>query len=507
MTRIGAVWCPDWPVVAIGSDIGWPTAIVIADRVFACSASARALGVRRGQRKREAQALAPDLQVFARDPELEARAFEPVAAAIEAVVPGVEILRPGLVVLRAKGAARYFGGEQPLIAALTAAVLDIDVECQVGIADARFAATVAATHGHVVPPGQTAAFLAPLAITMIDEPELTDLLLRLGIRTLGDFAALSVEDVIARFGPIGLAAYRRASGLDAQPSLGRVPPVDMSVETVFDPPIERVDTASFLAKSLADELHQQLDRHSFVCTRLSIEAWTEAGEHLARNWSYDGGFAATAIADRVRWQLDGWLTGSMVSDHGKPTSGVTRLRLVPQQVVPNGLQLPAWGSSTGDEKERADRAVARVQGLLGPDAVVTAVVGAGRDPAEQVRYIPWGEPRTTDPADAHPWPGRLPAPAPATVCTKRLPALLTTNAGTPVVVTARCRLAGEPAALVVEQQRHAVTGWSAPWPLETRWWDTPAARRCARLQVSTDDGGAWLLVTANGEWYVEAIYD
>ena len=34
----------------------------------------------------------------------------------------------------------------------------------------------------------------------LDRPELTDLLRRLGLRTLGDFAALPAADVLARFG-------------------------------------------------------------------------------------------------------------------------------------------------------------------------------------------------------------------------------------------------------------------------------------------------------------------
>ncbi|HYH28911.1 MAG TPA: DNA polymerase Y family protein, partial [Pseudonocardia sp.] len=101
--RVLALWCPDWPVVAGAAEAGLPAArpaaVLASHRVVACSATARAQGVRRGLRRREAQARCPDLAVLARDPERDARCFEPVAAAVEELAPGVEVVRPGLVAL------------------------------------------------------------------------------------------------------------------------------------------------------------------------------------------------------------------------------------------------------------------------------------------------------------------------------------------------------------------------------------------------------------------------
>src|SRR5207247_687602 len=75
---------------------------------------------------------------------------------------------------------------------------------------------------------------------------------------------------------------------------------------------------------------------------------------------------AAALADRVRWQLDGWLTTTWAD---RPTGGIALLRLVPDEVVPDdGRQLGFWGGAR-EADERAARAVARLQGLLGPDAV------------------------------------------------------------------------------------------------------------------------------------------
>ena len=74
-------------------------------------------------------------------------------------------------------------------------------ECQIGIADGPFAASIAARATptpHVVLSGDTAAFLEPLSVTMLEQPDITDVMLRLGITTLGQLAALPLRDVVGR---------------------------------------------------------------------------------------------------------------------------------------------------------------------------------------------------------------------------------------------------------------------------------------------------------------------
>src|ERR687892_52214 len=214
------VWCPDWPVVAAGVPPDVPAAVVHANRVIACSPAARAEGVLPGLRRREAQGRCPELELLAHDPARDARAFEPVLVAVEELTPWVEVLRPGACAFPARGAARYHGGEPALAVTVTAAVhaaLGGRGGCRVGIADGTFAAGLAARHHAIVPPGGSRAFLAPLPVTALDRPDLADLLVRLGLRTLGDLAALPRADLAARFGPEGARASRLASGLDGQP--------------------------------------------------------------------------------------------------------------------------------------------------------------------------------------------------------------------------------------------------------------------------------------------------
>jgi protein ImuB len=525
-TRTAALWCPDWPVVAAAAAEGLaahvPAAIVYANRVVACSEVARADGVRRGLRRREAQARCPELVVLGHDPGRDARAFEPVVAAVEELAPGVEVLRPGLCVFAARGPARYFGGEEAVAERIVDQVAHVcGVEALLGIAEGVFAATLAARRPTIVAPGRSRVFLAPLDIDVLDRPELVDLMRRLGIRTLGAFAALPAREVASRFGPDGALAHRLARGLDERPVQARRPPVDLTVASTLDPPVERVDTAAFIARTLAEKLHDVLAGHGLACTRLGIEARTEHGEELSRVWRHDGVLTAVDISDRVRWQLDGWLTGR--TGAVRPTAGISQLRLVPEEVVADGgLQLGLWGD-VGEADERAHRVLARVQGMLGPEAVFTAVLGGGRDPVEQVRYVPWRDERAAERPDA-PWPGRLPTPAPATVLTEPLPASVLAADGVPVGVTGRYLVTAPPARVAVgDRPARDVLAWAGPWPVEERWWDAAGARRRARFQVlvapAPDDGPAGspvrladggtglLLVLSAGQWWVEAVYD
>lgn len=514
--RTMVVWCPDWPVIAAelveGIPAVDPVAVLRANRVVACSPAARRDGIRRGLRRREAQSRCPRLTIVEHDLARDARAFEPVVAAVEEVVAAVAVLRPGTCAFTARGPARFFGGEDRAAEQVVEHIAQgCAVESQVGIADGSFAAALAARTGRIVPPGQTVDFLAGQPVEALGRPTLTSLLHRLGLRTLADFAALPAGDVLARFGFDGMLAHRLAGGRDHQQLAVRQPPPDLAVTETYDEPLDRVDTAAFAARSLAERLHHRLTGYGLACTRLGIEAVTAHGQELHRTWRHDGLLTSAAIADRVRWQLDGWLSRAARATPSRPTAGIVRLRLIPEGVLAHaGLQPGLWGEA-GPERDRAHRALSRVQGILGPESVVTAVLGGGRSPADQARLVPWGDERVpTRPAG--PWPGRLPPPAPALVPTAPVPATVQDATGAPVAVTARLAVSAPPARIAVGPAAPVeIVGWSGPWPVDERWWapatDQGAARRAARFQVCLADGRALLLSLSAGRWSVEAVYD
>ncbi|MGH3488279.1 MAG: DNA polymerase Y family protein [Actinopolymorphaceae bacterium] len=553
--RTIVVWFPDWPVTAAGRDAGQPpdTPLAVLDkgRVFACSPTARAHGVRRGLRVREAEARCPDLVTSAYDPAVDAREFEPVVAAIEALAPGVEVVRPGRCALAAKGPSRYYGDAFGQI--LRTHLEDAGHSSVIGIADGPFAAEQAARLAErsgvrelAFPPGESARHLAPLLVDTLDRPELVDLLRRLGIRTLGAFAALPARQVLARFGNDGLVAHRLASGRDDRALAARRPPPELATDAAFEPPVERVDQVAFAIRGTAERLVAGLAERELVCTCLRVEIDTERDEPRSRQWRHPRWFSATDVVDRVRWQLQGTSTrastghgsGGQASDGqgsdgqgsgsagglaGELTSGVVRVRLIPDEVAPTGAyQDGLWGDQAPDE--RIHRAFTRVQSQLGHEAVVTVVLSGGRASAERMTLVPWGDDIAPARPTGQPWPGHLPPPVPTTVLAAPEPVRILGATGHLVEISERGALSEECRLLERDaSDKSVIAGWAGPWPVDERWWDPTAASRCARFQVACADGRAFVLRyeagsasgpdTSNGSdagscrWWIEACYD
>ena len=562
--RVLAIWCMDWPAVAAAAAAGLPSttpiAVTLANRVVACSAAAREAGVRRGLRRREAQARCPQVHVAAADPARDARFFEGVIVAVDDVVPRAEVLRPGLLVLPVRGAARYFGSEQVAAERLVDAVAAAGAECQVGIADELPTAVFAARAGRIVESGGDAEFLSGLSIRQLaTEPslsgvgrvELADLLWRLGIRTLGQFAALPRSDVGSRFGGDAVGAHRFARGEPGRGPSGREIPPELDAVLHCDPPIDRVDAAAFAGRTLAAALHRSLEGAGVGCTRLAIHAVTapggqersdqgispggqersdqgiSPGGELTRVWRCAEPLTEDATADRVRWQLDGWLTSRRAAGQ-RPAGPVVMLRLQPVEVVSaEALQLPLWGGLGEEDRLRARRALVRVQGLLGQEAVQVPVLGGGRGPAERITLTPLGDEAVRRGAPDQPWPGRLPQPAPTVVLDDpggfgaaaagggdagTSSVELVDFQGNPVRVTVRGMFTAEPARLdgPGSPYRGELSWWAGPWLVDERWWDSGngGARpgRCARAQVLVADT-ALLLCYRERRWHLEGVYE
>ena len=514
--------------------------------VRAASPEAREEGVVVGLRRREAEARCAGLVVVDADPAAEARTFEVVARAMEPITPSVVLERPGVLTFPTRGPSRYFGGDEPLCERVLEAVRAAGITGpRTGIADGVFAArlatrTAGADGARVVAPGESPAFLAPWPVNVLrgvieGGDELAALLARLGIPTLGDFAALPPSAVLARFGIEGARAHRLAIGLGDHGASPAPPPPDLVETHEFDPPATRVDEAAFAAKGLADRLLSRLEELGLACTQVVVEAETEHGERLSRCWRHDGALTPAALVARVRWQLDAWLTHDANALSGDPgvqpshatlsrtgdpileeaTAGLALVRLAPDRVVPaTGRQLGFWGGDAA-ATDRASRVLARLQAMLGHESVATAVIAGGRAPSERVRWVPWGEPRDDGfaGAEAAAWPGLIPGPSPARVYETALPAELLDDGGQPITVNGRGEASGAPAQVqcdALPEGGGVINAWAGPWAHDLRWWDRVARRRRALWQVVVGDGDdqvACLVVVERGRAGIEAIYD
>jgi hypothetical protein len=336
-----------------------------------------------------------------------------VVAALEAFCPWIDVVGPGICALPARGPARYFGGEEPFVTLVRDRLCGLGCgEIEVGIAEGVFAARLAAHAGVVVAAGATPEFLAPFPLEVLGRAELRGVLVRIGIRTLGAFAALPSGDVLGRFGADGARCHRVARGEE-----GELP-------GLRDP---------------------------------------------------------------------------------RTASQVSLLRHPP----PAGPAQPGfWGATQGRER-RARAALVRVQGLLGAEAVEQLHRREARSPRSQGFRTLWSASDAApvpERGERGPWPGQLPPPAPVVVYRQAREVGLLDPGEEPVIVSARGLLSAPPAVLSLDAgRREQIAAWSAPWPLEERWWSS-RRRRAARLQVLTAEGAAHLLSAERGHWWLEATY-
>jgi protein ImuB len=527
VSRVLALWVPDWPV-AVGlraRDLPahLPAAVLHANRVVACNESARSAGVRRGMRRRDVQARCPEITVVESAPDQDAQVFEEVLGALEEVRPGVAPLRPGLVALRSPG--RFYGGDEEAAAVLLETVVGVGVrDVRIGVADELFTAEQAARladlqQARIVPEGGSAAFLGPLPVGVLaldvgqgeadaeqvaQTAQSISLLQRLGLHTLGDLAGLPAASVRSRFGAYiawvhqvlhGLAG-ERASGLATR----RVPP-DLTREVAFEPPLEQAEAICFSARRTAEAFVTALAHQQLVCTDVLIEVYDAVeGEVVsARRWMHPRWFGATDLIDRLHWQLVGSLRAGSVS------APVTLVRFTPVEVVGDAVHADGlWGGSDA----RVERGVARVQGLLGPDAVVAPVLQGGRTPAERQAMVQWGTRATGLRQRDLPWPGSIPPPFPSRVLPAPVRAGVMDEGGRPVVIGSRGAISSPPSRFRPDQAEGwlSVTAWAGPWPVDEAWWE-PGARKVARFQLVAADGRAWLVTCDGDTWQTEAAYD
>jgi len=504
-TRMHVLWFPDWPVrAALGTaEPHPPTALIHAGVVVACSASSRAHGVRVGQRKREAQARLPSLRVLPHDPSADGRGFVPVLRLIEEHAPGVHLLRPGIAALRSRGISRYYGGEEQAAGALLSLLAEAGYgETRIGVADGMFTAELAARQAdpvRVIPAGASRSFLAPLPLQVLGQRELADLLHRLGIATLGEFAALQTESVRERFGEHGVRLHALAGGSDSRPLTPRPPDPQLSREIDFDAPLGQSDQIAFAVRQTADAVLLALAEVSAVCTEVRIDLTDDDGAVFSRTWLHPTCFEAGDLVDRVRWQLE-TLVDETPDDAAHAFRGITSVRIAPVAVDDAAHHQPSLLGSGTDE--RLHHAVSRVQTLLGHRGVSTATVSGGRLLADRLVLTPWGERPVVERDPTQPWPGSLPDPLPSEVFTPMRQVKVVGVDGAEVTLGERGELSSPPA--TIDSSR--VIGWAGPWPVQERRWDIERSSAGHRFQLLDAAHRAWLVFHRAGEWWAEGRY-
>jgi DNA polymerase-4 len=255
--------------------------------------------------------------------------------------------------------------------AIQTAVDALGVSCSIGVATNKTIAKIASDrdkpHGiTVVEPGREAAFLSPLpvgampGIGRVTAARLT----ALGIRTLGELAAL--DDVTASqvLGSHGLSAVRRASGIDPRAVREREPVKSVSNERTFSSDIrgkaEVRDALAGLAEKVAGRLRRKALCGRTVHVKLRFADFTTKTSQVTLDRATN---STCTLADTAAELLDAlWAPRAGVRLLGV---GVSGFGAAPQQ-----LTLPSGEDNPVKERRRSiEKVVDELRERFGEDAV------------------------------------------------------------------------------------------------------------------------------------------
>ncbi len=521
-----------WPFLAFG--LNDPDLLaVVADKgvVKALSPRAKKEGIVVGDRARTAISVAPDLMVISSDLIDHGKLIFRVSSILEKFSPLLEVFDQGVWAINAKGPSRYFGGEASLAQQIREALAEEIVpdsftgKCQktalsnqdslfsfgVSIADGIFTARVAAKRSLIIPAGESGAFLAPLPVTELPDGEVVELLTRLGIASLGEFADLDFNLVMQRFGTTGALLHRMASGLDTS----LLEPVkikdDFNQKIEFEDPVETASAVAFSCRAAADYMLKRLLEDGYICQSLRVVLLSDNGEESIRDWSIQDGFSSNSLLERVRWQLESWSCDPETA----PSAGVKIVQFLPQRVVLAGTNQLGLDGSERTSLAKVSQALSRVDSIVGKGSAFAKLKGS-RTARGSVDMVSWQmhlfqveEADNGQGGDKPPWPGRLLGLIPAICFESEVRVDITAEDGMAVVVRPDASLSGKPYWICIlgTGSRFRVEKWSAVWPMMERWWDQSHSTRVARMQIVTEELGAVLVKSNGGKWSIEGAYD
>ncbi len=210
--------------------------------VSAASYEARRFGVRSAMPLREAGRLCPAGIFVPGDYERYQAASDAVMALFFERTPLVEPISLDEAFLDVTATHHLFGGPERMALDLKAAVrAQLGLVISVGVATNKLCAKIGSDLRKpdglvIVPAGEEAAFLAPLALERLwgVGPKTREVLLGFGIRTIGDLAAMDPALLEGRLGAHGQAIGERARGIDDGEVIPWVAPKSIGHEHTFD---------------------------------------------------------------------------------------------------------------------------------------------------------------------------------------------------------------------------------------------------------------------------------
>jgi protein ImuB len=352
------------------------------------TAAAEELGVRPGMRMGEALATCPSLVLIEQDPAAAEQEWEGVLRRLEDAGFAVEPSGTGCVLFETRGVERLYGGLEPALLRALAAV-GSSWDPRAGAAERRFTALAAA---NVARPGQVLVvsddradeFLAPLPLELLPLGGHTQGELReLGVRRLGQLAALPGTAVAERLGPEGRRAWGLARGGRRARVRGRRPPAEIVEALEFPEAVGNELTLRHALSALIERALGRPERTGRFVRKLALSARLVGGGSWRRTLTLR---EPIAERDRIRVAL-----GPKLAELPAP---VLELRIELVELTEDaGRQLELVRPAGAELGVRLKEGLRQVRASTGGGAVCTVVEVApwSRIPEARALFVPRDE--------------------------------------------------------------------------------------------------------------------
>ena len=429
-------------------------------RLAAVCPGAAAHGLAPDQPLAMARAICPDLALAEADPAADAAGLAALARwCTRHFTPLAAPDPPEGLWLDVTGCAGLFGGEAGLAETLARRLAGFGLQARLAMAGASGAAWALARAGQrgdpvFLPPGGERAALSALPVGLLRlEARSASLLRRLGVKTIGDLAALPRADLAARFGSDRFGSDRGCGVLARlDQALGRIEePIAWPMPAM--PWEERLAFAEPLLT--ADSLAAALDRLAArLCARLE-RAGRGGGAFIATFTRVDGAEEEITVTTARPVREAAWLLRLLAEKLGRvdPGFGIEAIRLATARLAPLGAAQAALLGGAGMDEAPGGKLAATVDLLanrLGPASLWRAQPWPSHVPERALRPAPPLSPSA-------PWP-RLP-PRPLRLLARPEP--IEATAPVPDAAPLQFRWRGA---------LHRVRAASGPERIGAEWW-------------------------------------
>ena len=230
-------------------------------------------------------------------------------ATLRALLPHVGIVAPGIYACDLSGTERVLGAPSRVARKILERLARVDAPAAVAVAVTPFAARVAAERtadGDVRLVSEPREYLAPLPIEVLPiDPKLVDELGLLGMRSVGDFAALPRGAVLERFGRGAARAHALARAEDEERVHADPPPKRIHARRLWDDPLASREQLVFALRTAIEEISAALAIDGLAALRIAVRLQREDVEPLRLERAIlPPTRESAALLRSVRWALE-----------------------------------------------------------------------------------------------------------------------------------------------------------------------------------------------------------